>query len=71
MVVVLIIFAIVVAGIFINAQNNAYKTSGKKEDKVGCWTVIMWIIAGFIFVIGCLGNLMGACGGDLSKIGGQ
>jgi len=24
-----------------------------------------------IFVFGCFGNLVGACGGDLSKIGGQ
>lgn len=70
-VIVLLILSAIVAGIFINAQNNAYKSSGKESDKVGCGTIILWIIFGLIFVFGCFGNLMGKCGGDLSKIGGQ
>ncbi len=55
----------------LNAQNNAYKSSGKESDKVGLGSVLLWIIAGLIFVFGCFGNIIGACGGDLSKIGGQ
>lgn len=55
----------------LNAQNNAYKSSGKESDKVGAGSIILWIVAALIFVFGCFGNLVGACGGDLSKIGGQ
>ena len=65
-VIVLLILAGIVAAIMLNAQNNAYKSSGKESDKVGAGSIILWI-----FVFGCFGNLVGACGGDLSKIGGQ
>ena len=66
MFVILIILGIGVAAIMLNAQNNAYKSSGKESDKVGLGSVLLWI-----FVFGCFGNIIGACGGDLSKIGGQ
>lgn len=71
MLVILIILGIGVAAIMLNAQNNAYKSSGKESDKVGFCSVVLWIIAGLIFVFGCFGNIIGACGGDLSRIGGR
>ena len=70
-VIVLLVLAGIVAAIMLNAQNNAYKSSGKESDKVGTGSVILWIIAALIFVFGCFGNLVGACGGDLSRIGGR
>ena len=70
-VIVLLVLAAIVAILMIKAQDNAYQSSGKESDKVGCGTIIMWIIFGLIFVFGCFGNLVGACGGDLSRIGGQ
>jgi len=70
-VIVLLVLAAIMAVIMLKAQDNAYKSSGKESDKVGCGYVILWIIASLIFVFGCFGNLIGACGGDLSKIGGQ
>ena len=70
-VIVLLVLAGIVAAIMLNAQNNAYKSSGKESDKVGPGYVILWIVAALIFVCGCFGNLIGACGGDLSRIGGR
>ncbi len=70
-VIVLLILAGIVAAIMLNAQNNAYKSSGKESDKVGTGSVILWIIAALIFVFVCFGNLVGACGGDLSRISGR
>jgi hypothetical protein len=55
----------------LNAQNNAYKSSGKDEDRLSPKMIILWIVAALVFVFGCFGNLIGACGGDLSKIGGR
>ena len=71
MLVILIILGIGVAAIMPNAQNHAYKSTGKESDKVGFGSVVLWIIAGLIFVFGCFGNIIGACGGDLSRIGGR
>ena len=71
MLVILIILGIGVAAIMLNAQNNAYKSSGKESDKVGFGSVVLWIIAGLIFVFSCFVNIIGACGGDLSRIGGR
>lgn len=70
-IVVLLVLSAIVAAIMLNAQNNAYKSSKKESDKVGFGSVIFYIIAALIFVFGCFGNLIGACGGDLSRIGGQ
>lgn len=70
-VIVLLILAGIVAAIMLNAQNNAYKSSGDESDKVGTGSVILWIIVALIIVFGCFGNLIGACGGDLSRIGGR
>lgn len=70
-VIVLLILAGIVAAIMLNAQNNAYKSSGKESDKVGTGSVILWIIAALIFVFVCFGNLVGACSGDLSRISGR
>ena len=44
-VIVLLILAGIVAAIMLNAQNNAYKSSGKESDKVGTGSVILWIIS--------------------------
>lgn len=63
--IVLIILGVLVGCIHLNAQHNAYKSSGKKSDKVGVGSIILWIILGIIFVFGCFGNLIGACGRDL------
>ena len=70
-VLVLLVLSGIVAAIILISQNNAYKSSGKESDKVGVGSVILWIIVALIFVFGCFGNLVGACGGDLSRIGGQ
>lgn len=70
-VIVLLILTGIVAAIMLNAQNNAYKSSGKKSDKVGVGYVIFYIVVALIFVFGCFCNLVGACGGDLSRIGGR
>lgn len=70
-VIVLLILTGIVAAIMLNAQNNAYKSSGKKSDKVGVGYVIFYIVVALIFVFGCFFNLIGACGGDLSRIGGR
>ena len=70
-VLVLLVLSGIVAAIKLISQNNAYKSSGKESDKVGVGSVILWIIVALIFVFGCFGNLVGACGGDLSRIGGQ
>jgi len=70
-VIVLLVLAGIVAAIMLNAQNNAYKSSGKESDKVGTGSVILWIVAALVFVFGSFGNLVGACGGDLSRIGGR
>ena len=70
-VLVLLVLSGIVAAIILISQNNAYKSSGKESDKVGVGSVILWIIVALIFVFGCFGNLVGACGGYLSRIGGQ
>ena len=70
-VVVLLVIAALVAAINIKAQDNAYKSSGKESDKVGVGSIIVWIIVSSIFGFGCFGNLIGACGRDLSEIGGR
>lgn len=70
-VIVLLVLAGIMAAIMLIAQYNAYKSSGKESDKVGTGSVILWIIVALIFVFGCFGNLVGACGGDLSRIGGR
>ena len=49
-VIVLLILAGIVAAIMLNAQNNAYKSSGKESDKVGAGSIIFWIVAALIFV---------------------
>lgn len=70
-VVVLLLLSGVVAVIMLKAQNNAYESSKKESDRVGIGSVIIWIITSLIVVFGCYGNLIGACGGDLSRIGGR
>lgn len=69
--IVLLVIAGIMSAIMINAERNRYKSTGKESDKVGAGTVILWIIASLILVFGCFGNLIGACGGDLSRIGGR
>lgn len=70
-VIVLLVISGIVAAVMLNAQNNAYKSSGDESDKVGFGSILLWIIAALILVFGGFGNLIGACGGDLSEIGGQ
>jgi len=69
--IILFVLTAIVAAIMLNAQNNAYKSSGKDEDRLSPKMIILWIVAALVFVLGCFGNLIGACGGDLSKIGGR
>jgi DMSO reductase anchor subunit len=69
--IILFVLTAIVAAIMLNAQNNAYKSSGKDEDRLSPKMIILWIVAALVFVFGCFGNLIGACGGDLSKIGGR
>ncbi len=69
--IILFVLTVIVAAIMLNAQNNAYKSSGKDEDRLSPKMIILWIVAALVFVFGCFGNLIGACGGDLSKIGGR
>lgn len=69
--IILFVLTAIVAAIMLNAQNNAYKSSGKDEDRLSPKIIILWIVAALVFVFGCFGNLIGACGGDLSKIGGR
>lgn len=69
--IVLLVIAGIMSAIMINSERNRYKRTGKESDKVGAGTVILWIIASLILVFGCFGNLIGACGGDLSRIGGR
>lgn len=69
--IILFVLTAIVAAIMLNAQNNAYKSSGKDEDRLSPKTIILWIVAALVFVFGCFGNLIGACGGDLSIIGGR
>ena len=70
-IIVLLILAAIFAAIQLKALDNRYKSTGKESDKVGLGTIIIWIVLSLIFVFGCFGNLLGACGGDLSKIGGH
>jgi DMSO reductase anchor subunit len=69
--IILFVLTVIVAAIMLNAQNNAYKSSGKDQDRLSPKMIILWIVAALVFVFGCFGNLIGACGGDLSKIGGR
>lgn len=67
-IIVLLIIAVIVASIILNAMNNAYKETGKKEDKITLGKVIIWFIIAIIFVFGCFFNLLGSCGHDTSEI---
>lgn len=69
--IVLLVLSAIFAIFQIQKQNETYESTKKEEDKVGLGTVLFWIVAGLIFVFGCFGNLVGGCGGDLSRIGGQ
>lgn len=71
MLIILLVLSLIVSGIILNGENNIYKKSGNKADKIGFGKIIIAIIGGLIFVFGCFLNLIGACGGDLSDIYGQ
>ncbi len=66
--IVLLIIALIVATIILNAQNNAYKESGKKEDKVTFGKVVLWIVVSVVLVFLAFSRLMGDWGHDTSEI---
>lgn len=71
MTLVLLVLSGILSMFFIIGQYKAYEKSQKVEDKPTFARIVLYIKISFVFIFGCFFNLIGACGGDLSRIGGQ